>query len=167
MPGCRRCASAVRWSAADLAALVREGFSPAAPHDRRDPRESRRVSAVAGREPPAAVARHAGVSPAPRRDCVAAPAPADEDESDAGERADEAAAPAPGPQMTTRARLAGDGTARRALIGPDSHFAAPRSAWLSGSVACSTGVSSRGDPHGRVAVGRGPATPSVSRPRRR
>ena len=118
------------------------GLQPrAAPHDRRNPRESRRVSAVAGREPPAAVARDAGEAPrAGGR--VAAPAPADEDESDAGEPADEdsVAAPAPAPADADESddeEYAWPAGAPRgaALIGRRIRIWWPHDrAWFSGSV---------------------------------
>ena len=87
------------WSAADLAALVREGFSPALRHTIVDTHAS---LAAFRRSPDGSRLLPSRVTPAKRpapEDCVAAPAPADEDESDAGEPADEdsVAAPAPAP----------------------------------------------------------------------
>ena len=87
------------WSATDLAALVREGFSPALRHTIVETHAS---LAAFRRSPDGSRLLPSRVTPAKRpapEDCVAAPAPADEDESDAGEPADEdsVAAPAPAP----------------------------------------------------------------------
>ena len=80
------------WSAADLAALVREGFSPALRHTIVETHAS---LAAFRRSPDGSHLLPSRVTPAKRsapdadEDCVAAPAPADEDESDAREPADE------------------------------------------------------------------------------
>ncbi len=74
------------WSAADLAALVREGFSPALRHTIVETHAS---LAAFRRSPDGSHLLPSRVTPAKRsapdadEDCVAAPAPADEDESDA------------------------------------------------------------------------------------
>ena len=70
------------WSAADLAALVREGFSPALRHTIVETHAS---LAAFRRSPDGSRLLPSRVTPAKRpapEDCVAAPAPADEDESD-------------------------------------------------------------------------------------
>jgi len=71
------------WSAADLAALVREGFSPALRHTIVETHAS---LAAFRRSPDGSRLMPSRVTPAkraaPEDDCVAAPAPADEDESD-------------------------------------------------------------------------------------
>ena len=90
------------WSAADLAALAREGFSPALRHTIVDIHASLaafRRSPDGSRLLPSRVTPAKHPAPDADEDCVAAPAPADEDESDAGEPADEdsVAAPAPAP----------------------------------------------------------------------
>ena len=87
------------WSAADLAALAREGFTPAL---RETIVAEHADFAAFRRSPDGSRLLPSRVTPAKRpapEDCVAAPAPADEDESDAGEPADEdsVAAPAPAP----------------------------------------------------------------------
>ena len=138
MPGCRRCA--VQLVRCGFGSIIARGLQPrAAPHDRRYPREPRGVPAVAGREPPAAVARHASRPLA--EDCVAAPAPADEDESDAGEPADEdsvaAPAPAPAPADDESEEYVWPAEAPRgaALIGRRIRIWWPHDrAWFSGSV---------------------------------